>query len=269
MHYWQYQVEPMADLLMRARPVVERCGTQVQRATLLLRLSNLAVRRDFRVVDEVLEYARAALAASLATDDLSLQSTITFQLGLGHVNRNELVEAEEYLRAALECTERTGDVTLQSRCLNYLTTLYRKRGQVEQVRRYALESLAVSMSGEMLEYVAAARGNLAWAAWREGDLDEVEDKARSAVEMWRQMALAYPFQGDAVWPLIDALLTRNQIAEAIDYVRALLHPSQRPLSEVLRSAVEAAIQAWEEGRPESAYAHFQQATELARDQGYL
>ena len=46
-------------------------------------------------------------------------------------------EAEELLQAALALAERIGNITLQVRCLNVLSLVYRRRGQVEEVQRYA------------------------------------------------------------------------------------------------------------------------------------
>jgi len=49
----------------------------------------------------------------------------------------------------------------------------------------------------------------------------------------------------------------------------LLAPQQEALPDALRTAIEAATQAWDSGRLEAACAHLQQAAALAGEMGFL
>jgi len=267
--YLRGRVQEISQLVEKSRSLVERYGTPSQRAAFFVRLVLLAYRRDRYVVSqETLAHARTALAASQESDNLSEIGFAQFVLGFTHLWHGDLDEAEEQMLAGLKLAERAGDVTLQSRYLTYLAVLYRKRGQVEETRRYISRSLAVATTGQMLEYIGAAKANQAWIAWREGNLTEVQEKGRTTLEVFQKIP-TFPMQWLYRWPLIGAALMQDELSEAIEHARALLPPPQQLLPTVLTSQVEQAIDAWEGGRLEETRTRLRQAIELAQEMGYL
>ena len=210
-------------------------------------------------------HARASLEAIRESGNMSAIALATFTLGFSHLWRGDLDEAEEHLQAALKLSERVGDVVVQSRCLTYLTVLYRKWGQIENVKHYISYALAVATAGNMLEYISTAKANMAWVKWHEGNLSEAQKNGRIALEMWQQAPLVYPFQWTALWPLISAMLVENQISEAVDYTRALLEPLQQRLPVALTALLEEVLKTWEEGKTETARTCLNQAIELAQE----
>src|SRR5258708_23659043 len=58
-----------------------------------------------------------------------------------------------------------------------MTITYRKRGQIEKVREYASQALAIATRLAYLGYIAMARGNMAWVPWRGGNLLEAPKPA--------------------------------------------------------------------------------------------
>ena len=269
-HYWLAQVQEITELVEKTRPVVERYGTRAQRATFFQNLCLMSLRRDRYVVpEETLGYARSALAARQESGSATEIAWARFHLGFAYLFYGDLDEAEAHMQAALAVGERAGDVTLQSRCLTYLTIVYRKRGQVEETSRYASRALTVATSLHLPEYVAMARANLAWEAWRQGKLSEAQANGRAALDGWEALQVDYPFHWTALWPLISIALAQDQLSAAIDDARVLLAPQQQALPDALRTAIEAATQAWDSGRLEAACAHLQQAAALAGEMGYL
>src|SRR5690348_4969629 len=97
-----------------------------------------------------------------------------FQLGFALLLSNAIDEAETELLDALESAERTTDLTLVARCLTYLTIVARKRGDIQEVQRYAERSLLIAQTVQMPDYIGAAHANLAWLAWRARNLDAVQ-----------------------------------------------------------------------------------------------
>jgi DNA-binding SARP family transcriptional activator len=268
-HFWLAQVQEITELVEKTRPVVERSGTQAQRATFFQNLYMMSIRRDRGVLEESLGYARSALAARQESGSATEIALARFFLGFAYLFYGDLDEAEAHIQAALAVGERAGDVVLQSRCLTYLTIVYRKRGQVEETSRYASRALRVATSLHWPEDVAMARANLAWVAWRQGNQSEAQATARAALDGWKALQVDYPFHWTALWPLISIALAQDQLSEAINYVRMLLAPQQLVLPDALRTAIEAATQAWDSGRREVACAHLQQAAALAGEMGYL
>jgi tetratricopeptide (TPR) repeat protein len=268
--YWRNQGDRMAELTAAIRPVVEQYGTPVQRSEFHYRAVLMALRRDLYVIsDETLEQARAALAALRTVEDLGTKVMPHFGLGFCHLWRGELDAAEDYLQRAIDLAERVGDVVRQVLCLTYLTILSRKRGRVTETRQYALKSLREATAQQMPIYIGMAKAGLAWVAWREGSLAEAQKDGQTALELWRQSPIAHPLQWLALWPLIAVAHNRNERAEAVDWMRALLDPAQQPLPDALAAAVEDAIRAWDPGQREAIRTPLEQAIGLAQRHGYL
>jgi DNA-binding SARP family transcriptional activator len=273
LHYWLGEWREISQLAHQVRPTVEQRGTASQCVNFLLSLATMYTRRDRYVVSqETLEFCQTALAISLESDNLSEIAWARFVLGFNQLWTGDLDGASRQMQTALALAERTGDVVHQSRCLTYLTILYRKRGQLDQVRQYASRGLELANAAEMLEYVGTAQANLAWLAWREGDLTQAEAKGRAALATWRQLPAAHAscaFRWTAFWPLIGVALAHHQTSEATEHARALLEPTQQRLPEALTAVLEEALTAWEESKSDAACACFDQAIVLAQEFGYL
>ena len=97
----------------------------------------------------------------------------------------------------------------------------------------------------MPDYIGAACGNLAWLAWRKGNLSEARNLGQQALEAWQQTSLAYASQWTALWPLIGVALAESQpgLVEVAEYARRLLDSKQQRLPVNLQAALEAAVQA--------------------------
>lgn len=273
LYYWLGQWREISELADQVRPTVEQHGTPSQRISFFLSLASMYSRRDrYAVSEETLAFCQTALAISLESENLSEIAWARFVLGFNQLWAGDLDGAEKQMQTALALAERTGDVVHQSRCLTYLTTLYRKRGQLDQARQYASRSLTSATVGQMLEYIGTAQANLAWLAWREGELSQAEAKGRAALASWHQLPAGHSscaFQWTALWPLIGVALAHNRTSEASGYARALLEATQQCLPDALTKAVKNAVTAWEESESEAARAWLDQAIVLAQELGYL
>jgi tetratricopeptide (TPR) repeat protein len=273
MHYWLGQWPEVSELASQVRSSVEQYGTPTQCISFFLCLGGRNNRRDrYLVSDETLAFCQTALAISLEAEEPSEIAWARFTLGFTQLWHGDLDGAEKQMQAALALAEQTGDVVHQSRCLTYLTVLYRKRGHLDKVRQYVSQGLAAATAGEMDEYVGMARANLAWIAWREGELAQTEAEGRAALELWQQLPSAHSscaFQWAALWPLVGVALAHNQMPEAIEYAQGMLESTQQYLPAPLAAAVETAIRAWNEGHPQAALAELDRAMTLAQELHYL
>jgi hypothetical protein len=121
----------------------------------------------------------------------------------------------------------------------------------------------------MPEYVATARANEAWLAWRDGDPDAVERCGRAALDLWPPVHASSSFRWTALWPLIGAALSRDDTGAAVEFARGLLDPSQQRMADDLHAPVEAAVQAWDEGDRLAACGLLGDAAAIARPAGRL
>lgn len=93
--------------------------------------------------------------------------------------------------------------------------------------------------------------------------------AQATLDLWQSLALAYPFQWTALWPLIDVLLVQDHLTSALTHVRRLLDPTQRRLPDRPTMLLTDTIQTAEQGRMEIAQQHVRDAIDLAQELGYL
>jgi tetratricopeptide (TPR) repeat protein len=257
-------------LTEKVKPIVEQYGSLKHRIDILSASCDMQFRRDrYVITDSILATVQEAVMLSMETGDMDTISYSRFELGFSYLWRGDFENAETELRAALEGGQRIGDLILQTRCLTYLTILYRMNAKIEQAQEYALQSLEHATAVDMVEYIGSAEANLAWSAWRQGRLAEVEQKAGRALELWSQTALVYPFQWLAIWPLIAVNLENNRIGEAIEYAQVLLEETQMHLKDELEVLLGCAINAWESNDPENTKAYLFQSTELSDQIGYL
>jgi DNA-binding SARP family transcriptional activator/tetratricopeptide (TPR) repeat protein len=268
-YYYRDQPDQMDASALSVEPVVAQFGTPAQRTAYyqVLLLRNLR-RNRYVISEETLGYARASLAAQKELDNPNDLALAHFQLGFALLWHGSLQAAEEELRTSLDLAERVGDITVQARCLTYLTTLYRKQDRPVEATELAARSLAVAAGAHMPEYIAAARANQAWLAWRAGDLATAEVEARAALEQWLEGQQVYPFHWTALWPLIATVAARNDIEAGVEYARALLEPTQLPLPDGLTSILESAIRILEQDES-AAGALLRQALEWAQSMRYL
>jgi len=243
---------------------VEQHGTPEQRVQFLLAVVARDAARDRYVITEkTVSYCRAALAPALQAGNKDQVGFPHFALGICLLWSGHLDEAEEHLSAALSAGEQTGNAALLARSLTFLPFIFRLRGQVEQVRSIITRAQAVPAARKN----SIITGHRAWVAWRDGAMAEAEAYGRASLEGRQDVSM---FHWAGLWPLIGVALTQEKIAEAMDYVRMLLDPTQQPPPEQLSALLKAALQAWDAGQRDEAHELLQQQTlPLAREMGYL
>ena len=250
--------------------MVEACGTPLQLGKFFQGLMLLGMRRErFAVSAETLAFARASLDAFRESGDANAVTLAMGGLGSSLVWAVHLDEAEQPLLSALERAEQSSDVAVQSRVLTYLTMLYRMRGQADQVRHYAAQSLALATERQMIEYIGMAKASLTWLAWQENNWTQAEVEGKAAVALWQQAPLSTPFQWTARWPLLAVAQAQHRMTEAIDHAQAMLKPDQQRLPAALSSYLEEAVASWQRGQHAAADGCLRQALELAQQLGYL
>lgn len=249
---------------------MERYGTPVQRARVLTVTAMAGFEHDrYLPSDATLTVAQEALGAARETERFSLIFDAQFYNAFLHLWRREFVQAGECLQPLLEPAERSGDAIRLSRCVTYLMMLARMRGQVAETRSYIPRVLELAWAGQMTNYTYTAKACLAWAAWREGDLTEAREQARTGLELLQGGLGNYPVKWPALWPLLAVAFNEQNYSEAIEYARALMHPTQARLPETLTAALEAAIAASEQNQTEETRAQLHRAMNLAHEMGYL
>jgi DNA-binding SARP family transcriptional activator len=265
-YYWLNRSADIANILAESQPVLVQYGTPEQRARFFD--PSLFLRRDrFAVSEEVLAHTRQWFAANLDTGNPDHIPSLHFMMGFVLLWYGALGEAEAEMRAALAMTVETGDVNLRARCLTYLAVLCRKQERVAEVAELAAESVSAAEEAGMHEYVATARANQAWLAWRAGDYRRAEVHGRDALALWKRLPAGHAscaFQWTALLPLLALALPNGRLDEAVAWAQALLDPAQQRLPGELAARLQQAVGYHETERPAEAGELLSQAVALAQ-----
>jgi tetratricopeptide (TPR) repeat protein len=270
MLYLSSHVDELTDLAEKARPIIERYGTAMQRSRFYSSLSQAGFRRERWVIsNETLALAMESYKAWQESDSAADTGRGAFEVGFCHLWRGEYEEAERALLYGLSLVEKTGDLVTQTMYVTYLTVLYRKLGKLDEVKRLAAHSLDLAGKTQMKLYAGTAMANLSWIAWREGRYAELQQHAREAVDHWADVKVQYPFHWAAQWPLLAVATKEGRISDAVDCARKMLSTDQQLLPAALTAALEQAIEDVEQGQTDQAQTQFEETIRMAGQMGYL
>jgi class 3 adenylate cyclase/tetratricopeptide (TPR) repeat protein len=270
LYYWPGKWQEIAEIVDTTWQALAQHGTAFQRTTFYANVNRMCFRRDrYTWSEEIHNSAQAALSASLESADPLQIAAGRFEMGIVSLFGRELDTAERELSEALTLAERIGDAVRRVQCLTWLTVVNRYQGRVAETLEFVPRSLDAAAAAHLPMYVAAAQAHLAWVKLRNGDLAGAWEDGQAAVETWKGVPQAFPFQWMAYWPLIGVTLARHQVGDVIGYARALLEPTQQRLPDSLVENLEQAITAWEQGDCEATSAGLARACRQAQEMGYL
>ncbi len=272
-YYWLGESRFAVAQMEEMRGQVDQYATALQRVhffsqyvTLLWQHARFAPTPQTEVL---LREAQRAIAEAVEAQQTP---SIVFRLGFLLLWHGMLAEAEKNIRTALAWAERSIDLTLQVRCLVYLGIVYRRQDRPNDVRACAERGLELATAAQMPEYVATVRANLAWLAWRAGDLAAVDRHGRAALALWAEFAPGHPstpFQWTALLPLLAADLHRGQITQAAASARTLLLPTQQRLPDALTDLLASAVDADDAGNLPAVQQWLQRALDAAIENHHL
>jgi tetratricopeptide (TPR) repeat protein len=248
-HYWLGETDASATLQRRLQPIVEQHGAPGQQAAFFQRRGQLAFRCHRSVAPDVA--VADAQRAFTIYQEAEMQDHLPaahFMLGFFQLWHDDLTAATAELTAALQLAEQQGDCSLQTRALTYLTIAARRSDQVTAAQTLVTQALTAANTAHMPEYIALARANQAWLAWRQQEYSAVREHGAAALAVWQQLPITHasaPFQWTALWPLLAEALQREDVVTAVGYARTLVDPHQQQLPDALATPLTQAMLAWE------------------------
>ena len=268
--YWQGMAAEMRKVAKEYQSAAEQYGSPIQRSKIFLMQSlSLLTESRYRPSEECQMLAQRAVNASEGSVEFSETAHIWFVLGLVNVFRGNFSEAIAHCDAALRLARRCGDSVTEARCLSYLTVAHRRAGHIEEARSFAEETCMLAKKIDMVEYIAMAKANLAWIAWKEKRFDDCEKLGNEALELWHGMDDPYSFDWMALWPLIATTLARNDTNSAVKLADGLFSDRQHPIDEEVMSATKHAIDSWRKGEATLAESQMKEALNVAERHYYI
>ncbi|MCP5098375.1 MAG: tetratricopeptide repeat protein, partial [Chloroflexi bacterium] len=270
--FWSVQIDTLAELTVRIQPLIARYGLTIQRGLFSQGLVLLALWRDrFVITQGTIRDAQDAVFDITASGKLKQIAFARFVLGLAHLHcgwHGNLDEAETALQKALDEAVLIGDVVLQSRCLIYLTKVYRRKQDVEQVRAYVSRTIEVATQAHMENYIYFAQAHAAWIGWQERDFQFSLKNAQEAITYF-QTVLRGPHLGEAIWPMIGVNMEQGDLGTAVNCAKLLLDPKEMRMPDCVMASLQQALVAWEHNQPNTTHAHLNHALQLAQTYHYL
>jgi class 3 adenylate cyclase/tetratricopeptide (TPR) repeat protein len=264
LHYWWNEPKAGAEVLRRARPMVESRGSFARKSGFYAQFANLRGRETrYRIDDEMLANARASVAAAHEAANEFAMVTALLVLGFHLLMYGELADARQTLEKAVALSERIGGRRDANYCLSFLTIAALRQHDVEAVRSLAPQLLAGAEAAGYPIFIGAAKAYMAWVAWQDGLNDDVVAKAGEALKLWEGLALPYRFKWVCLWPLISVRLQLGQVAEAVEASHQLLGLAQLRLPDELEALLKLAGAAWDCGYHEETTKTLTDALEMA------
>jgi len=268
--YWQGMAEEMRQLADAYKDDIEQRGMPIQRGK-FYQMLGLSLLTGSRYVssDETVRLLELAASTSQGSNELAEMAHIRFTAGLAHLFRGNLREAIEHYRAGLSIGERVGDLVVQARCLSYLTVAYRRSGDLNEAHQCADRTMALAGQLGMVEYVAMAKANLAWLAWREERSGDANSLGNEALALWHGMEDPYGVDWQALLPLVAVAIADDRFDSAIEYTRGLFGENQHPLPPPLTAAAEEALNTWQTTGATDVQPKLEHLIAVAKQIGYL
>jgi DNA-binding SARP family transcriptional activator len=263
-HYWGGSTDEMAKLQELLQGAVAQYGTRPQHLEWQQLIARLAFRRTrYSMTPAMVEERRGALELAQQFGEPQDAALAHFGYAFTLLWSGQALSAAAQLREALYRARQIGFVLLETQCLAYLSVAARLTNNLDDTRTFAVLTLESAQASQRLDYVAIAHANMAWLAWRAGDLRGARELAIAALDDWEEAATGIPFRWLALWPLIGVALQENRLELALSHATRLLEESQQPPSDSIRSHLQSALSAVRSGHMIQARAHLEAAAATA------
>jgi hypothetical protein len=271
-NHYRCQSLPAQELaiLEEMRPVVEERGTVRQRARSLFLIAKAqAGLARYRVSDEVL--ADLQRAVEMVPDRGQEEGDGWWPLLLGYMGflKGDVGLAREQAERALAMAEKRNEARLRAACMFFRPMIGVRAHDIEAVRDLGPPGVEACQAIGFPEWVANAKGTLAWLANEEGRPDDVLALAAECDELMKAPHGPEVFLNWVrLWPVVAVHLTAGRVGPAISAARQMLDPSQQRFEDELESLLVSACEAWEAGDPARAGATLGTALAVARELHY-
>jgi eukaryotic-like serine/threonine-protein kinase len=237
-NYWLGDLAELQRLVAEQRVVVERIGTDLQRANFFRALCLAELRETrYRIQPSTLSYARAAWQAAEASHDPGETASTRFNLGFVLMVSGALQEAAEHMSQTVAAAERFGDLLLHMRAIAYHSVIARLQRH-ELTSALALKTKELAATGNFGHYLGIAQANLGWVEYAQAGHGAAAQLFRLALESWRAPPV-YPLQWLAILPLLDVILSSGALAEAPALAAFVLEDSQQQLPDDIETRLRA------------------------------
>jgi hypothetical protein len=163
--------------------------------------------------------------------------------GFVHLWREEIAESRKLFTEAIEILGEKNYGFLMI-CYTYMGIGYRMQNNVSMTELWSKMTIEKAEKTGNKVYLAISTANMAWVYATRKNWLYAEDYARRSFDFLMKASVLYYL---SIFPLINALLQKNQMKEAGKYIFFLLHPKAKRLPPLLTEKIKIFTAAWVSG----------------------
>jgi DNA-binding SARP family transcriptional activator len=268
--YWAQNGREVSDLLEQIKTPVERHGTVLQKLTYRTRLiSSAFINERYRMNQSHLSLAQETIELAIEAGIPHQVSSAKRQFAMVALCANQLEVAEAAFREVISLCRQNGDMNSILIARTYLSLTHRRQRKLQEVIADTdLLEQKLEQASHNPAYRGVVQANRAWLAYQSDELENAQQLAQSALDVWRNLENPYPLHSLALFLLFAIAVQEENADEAFVCARAMLAPPQWKLTLEVESALLAALEADPTDR-ESSLRLCREAAEKAKQAGYL
>jgi len=268
--YWMQDAREANKAIEQLRQPVEQHGSLQQKIKYRQSsIANAMVNERYRLNRSHLDLAQESLRLALETGTSHLISNAKRQLGMVALHADHLDTAETALREAISLCKMNGDLNSMLIGWVYLSVTHRRQNKHHEVRADTdtFQEL-MQTNSDNPAYRGVAHANHAWLAYIEGKLDQAQQSAQAALELWYSLENPYAMHWMAQFILLAINLREEKLEEGITYAKAMLMPPQMRLVPEVETTLLSILEA-DSSNPNLIFSLCRNAVEKAQRAGYL
>ncbi len=196
--------------------------------------------RWYQLPEEAVSHCQFYMHLAKQTGDSSTIAMAVTGCGFVHFWREEIAESRKFFTEAIEILGEKNYGFLMI-CYTYMAIGYRMQNNVSMTELWSKMTIEKAEKTGNKVYHAISTANMAWVYATRKNWLYAEDYARKSFEFLMKSSVLYYL---SVFPLLDALLQKNDLQEAGKYIFFLLHPKAKKLPPVLTDKLRIFTAAW-------------------------
>ena len=199
--------------------------------------------RWYQLPEEAVSHCQFYMHLAKQTGHPSTIAMSVTGCGFVHLWREEITESRKFFTEAIEILEEKNYGFLMI-CYTYMGIGYRMQNNVSMTELWSKLTIEKAEKTGNKVYHAISTANMAWVYATRKNWLYAEDHARKSFDFLMKSSVLYYL---SIFPLLDALLQKNDPNEAGKYVFFLLHPKTKKLPPLLTENLRTFTSAWVSG----------------------
>lgn len=203
--------------------------------------------RWYQLPEEAVSHCQFYMHLAKQTGEPTTMAMAITGYGFVHLWREEIAESRKFFTEAIEILGEKNYGFLMI-CYTYMGIGYRMQNNVSMTELWSRMTIEKAEKTGNKVYHAVSNANMSWVYATRKNWLYTEDHARRSFEFLMHSSVLYYL---SVFPLVDALLQKNEINEAGKYLYLLLHPKAKRLPPSLTVKIKGFASAWVSGNNEA------------------